>query len=157
MKGPTTFVWYPSRCEHELCEVEGGNTLLACSACKMVQYCTKEHELADWQTHKKDCKVFRRISVQALFYTDTEILDLFPLSTFKGKKTTGLTEGDGGGARTHAGHESDDDHKVCHLCGESNLSLSAAPCCGHLWCSGTKQMTGSSQSKIKVSTYVSTS
>ncbi|KAJ3057367.1 hypothetical protein HK097_008462 [Rhizophlyctis rosea] len=39
-------------CDH--CQAKG--TLSFCSRCKLVRYCTKEHQIAAWPEHKVDCK-----------------------------------------------------------------------------------------------------
>ena len=33
-------------------------TTIRCSGCKKVYYCSKEHQLADWPSHKKVCNKF---------------------------------------------------------------------------------------------------
>ncbi|USW52115.1 Putative Zinc finger, MYND-type [Septoria linicola] len=32
-----------------------GDTLLTCSGCKAIRYCSKEHQTADWSEHKSRC------------------------------------------------------------------------------------------------------
>ena len=54
---------------------------MICSACKMVCYCTVEHQKADWSMHKGDCKVFKRNGLKAFFYRDTNMLARFPLQS----------------------------------------------------------------------------
>ncbi|PPR04635.1 hypothetical protein CVT24_011853 [Panaeolus cyanescens] len=39
------------------CNGEGKPTLLVCSGCKLVKYCTRECQKRDWRGHKRDCKV----------------------------------------------------------------------------------------------------
>ncbi|PNH13007.1 hypothetical protein TSOC_000005 [Tetrabaena socialis] len=65
--------WYPRRCEAPGCEARG-EALLKCSACRMVCYCSQEHQRADWRAHKSECAVFRRLGMTARFYTDEQIL-----------------------------------------------------------------------------------
>ena len=31
----------------------------SCAACRMVVYCCREHQAADWSAHKKACKTMR--------------------------------------------------------------------------------------------------
>eukprot|EP00603_Paraphysomonas_imperforata_P002208 CAMPEP_0114421074 /NCGR_PEP_ID=MMETSP0103-20121206/4888_1 /TAXON_ID=37642 ORGANISM="Paraphysomonas imperforata, Strain PA2" /NCGR_SAMPLE_ID=MMETSP0103 /ASSEMBLY_ACC=CAM_ASM_000201 /LENGTH=263 /DNA_ID=CAMNT_0001589579 /DNA_START=108 /DNA_END=899 /DNA_ORIENTATION=- len=81
--------WYPRRCEVEGCQETEG--LLRCTGCKMVHYCSKEHQKEDWSTHKMDCKVFKRNGLQGCFYTDDEILARYPL---KEPSTTKEVDGD---------------------------------------------------------------
>ena len=39
------------------CGIKGiGSQLKKCSRCKMVYYCSKEHQVAAWKRHKKECK-----------------------------------------------------------------------------------------------------
>jgi hypothetical protein len=42
-----------SICSFADCEASGN--LKTCSACKKVQYCSREHQLADWKFHKSAC------------------------------------------------------------------------------------------------------
>lgn len=55
-------------------------TLKQCSACHMVQYCGSAHQKANWAKHKKDCVVFTRLGLRALFYNDEDMLRAYPLS-----------------------------------------------------------------------------
>jgi hypothetical protein len=71
--------FYPKRCEFEGCEALG--SLMSCSGCKMVCYCTVEHQKADWSEHKGDCKVFKRNGLKAFFYRDANMLARFPLES----------------------------------------------------------------------------
>jgi hypothetical protein len=71
--------FYPKRCEFDCCEING--PLSACSGCKMVCYCSIEHQKADWSNHKNDCKVFKRNGLKAFFYQDSRMLSRFPLQS----------------------------------------------------------------------------
>jgi hypothetical protein len=44
----------------KICGKEGN--LLRCSRCKLVKYCTKEHQLSDWPEHKLECARMAKIN-----------------------------------------------------------------------------------------------
>ena len=67
--------WYPKRCEHDGCDAS--ENLMKCSGCSMVMYCGREHQSADWSSHKGDCKVFQRNKVKGFFYTDEDMMSRF--------------------------------------------------------------------------------
>ena len=50
------------------CPVCGvANCKLSCAACSSVMYCSREHQVADWRRHKKDC---RRLQLSSLSIRD---------------------------------------------------------------------------------------
>jgi len=79
--------FYPTRCEYEGCAVGASpesdvSNVKACSACKMVCYCSVEHQKADWISHKEECKVFQRNKLKAFFYRDEVMLVRYPLRSY---------------------------------------------------------------------------
>jgi len=48
-------------CRHCARRFERG-LLKECSICNCVQYCSKECQVADWPSHKRDCKILRQIN-----------------------------------------------------------------------------------------------
>lgn len=121
--------WYPSRCEHSGCEVLDG--LGKCSACKMVQYCCKEHQKADWPAHKDECKCFQRIGARATFYVDAEILERFPMRP---------PDADATGQRAvfSLSHEPIPSPTSCPLClrpsSSQEVKMMRTGCCGQVLC-----------------------
>lgn len=45
---------YGNRCRYEGCDKT--DKLLRCSACKLIRYCSSEHQKLDWARHKVECK-----------------------------------------------------------------------------------------------------
>jgi hypothetical protein len=57
----TPYDFNADRCERSGCdlaqdELAEGKTLKMCAKCRLVSYCGKECQTADWPTHKKGCK-----------------------------------------------------------------------------------------------------
>lgn len=106
-------LWYPKRCELPGCEEEEG--LRQCSTCRMVHYCCSEHQNANWDKHKRDCCVFKRLGMRALFYTDEQMLAAYPQTP--PKKLANRFE-------TNASE--------CGLCGKAkeDVGIILTSCCG---------------------------
>lgn len=53
--------------------------MILCTECRMVHYCCRDHQTADWAVHRDDCRAFRRMNMRAKFYNDDDILHKYPL------------------------------------------------------------------------------
>lgn len=144
--------WYPKRCEYDNCTNDSVdlNELKMCASCSMVVYCSKEHQRDDWDIHKKDCKVFRRLNIQACFYIDAVILVKYPLlvnnatDTTTMNPTTGTQEqDDDDDEETNDACDDDDEadasideNDTCKLCskGWSDVRLKRTYCCKQVVC-----------------------
>eukprot|EP01126_Amoeba_proteus_P060177 TRINITY_DN7932_c0_g2_i1.p1 TRINITY_DN7932_c0_g2~~TRINITY_DN7932_c0_g2_i1.p1 ORF type:complete len:329 (-),score=76.54 TRINITY_DN7932_c0_g2_i1:446-1432(-) len=42
-----------------------------CSGCKKVSYCCRQHQVDDWEAHKKDCKRFSTLPPDSMEYLDS--------------------------------------------------------------------------------------
>jgi hypothetical protein len=52
-----------SKCEYlECCEI----SQLRCSGCRLVFYCTKDHQKKDWKSHKHTCKSLNKPTTNAV-------------------------------------------------------------------------------------------
>jgi hypothetical protein len=47
------------RCQLEACH-EPSPSMLRCSGCKVVRYCSKEHQTQDWHLHKSICSKIKK-------------------------------------------------------------------------------------------------
>ncbi|XP_051156938.1 uncharacterized protein LOC127278971 [Leptopilina boulardi] len=89
--------FYPNACHVCNCFGEKVN-LKRCGACDMISYCSKEHQLKDWSSHKEICKVIRQIKKELEvnnLYESLKVSNTFNgvgemLSIFLGKFSTGL-------------------------------------------------------------------
>ncbi|ORZ39622.1 hypothetical protein BCR44DRAFT_1458389 [Catenaria anguillulae PL171] len=112
--------WYPNRCEYPDCNAPA-RSLRTCSGCRMVRYCSPEHQKADWNAHKLDCKCFRRLGVTAKFYSDEEMLAKYPLRTRKELKNHVKTA---------------ELHSSCDVCNvkDTEVDMILTECCGATVC-----------------------
>ena len=75
------------------CEHCGSSANLRCSKCQSIYYCTREHQLAHWKSHKKFCALISedpRAKVKefgTVLDTESEVLDL---KITKTKKSLGI-------------------------------------------------------------------
>lgn len=114
-------LFYPWRCEFPNCPET--KDLKCCGACKMICYCCVEHQKKDWKVHKLECKVFKRLGIQALFYNDVDILKKFPLTKpFSSSDLLVPVEGD--------------DITKCGICGipQIDCDLIVTKCCHRTVC-----------------------
>ena len=72
----------PRRCEVEGCTVSEQSELSACSRCKCVFYCSQEHQMQDWDRHKKECKHLKKSGLHALHYNNAEEEAKYPIGCF---------------------------------------------------------------------------
>lgn len=73
----------PKRCEFEGCEKTGAIvTKGACSGCRMVFYCGREHQKADWARHKKDCKHLSKSGLRRKYFEPVKELAKYPIGCF---------------------------------------------------------------------------
>ncbi|KAF9448984.1 hypothetical protein P691DRAFT_668425, partial [Macrolepiota fuliginosa MF-IS2] len=63
-------LWHTWRAQNNIvhvpdcrCRSSGKPKLLQCGACRVVRYCSKDCQRADWGTHKHICKTLGRRSV----------------------------------------------------------------------------------------------
>lgn len=52
------------------------NKLMICSRCRRVYYCSKEHQVADWKRHKKQCTATEAKSTDQKITTEDPLCDL---------------------------------------------------------------------------------
>lgn len=143
--------WYPKRCEYDNCTNDSVdvNELKMCAACSMVVYCSKEHQRDDWNAHKEDCKVFRRLNIQACFYIDAILLAKYPLlvnnvtdttTTSPAEDATETQEPDDEDTYDDGDNDEDDPSidrtDTCKLCskGWSDVNLRRTNCCKQVVC-----------------------
>jgi len=148
--------WYPKRCEYNNCtnNLVDINELKKCAACSMVVYCCKEHQRDDWDIHKEDCKVFRRLNMQACFYNDAVILAKYPLLVNHITDTITITPEEDTIGNKEVNNEEEDDNDAldegdekevdqtieridtCKLCskGWNEVRLRRTSCCKQVVC-----------------------
>uniref|UniRef100_A0A7S2RFB8 MYND-type domain-containing protein n=1 Tax=Mucochytrium quahogii TaxID=96639 RepID=A0A7S2RFB8_9STRA len=74
-------IFAPVRCEFKGCD-KRGDSVKKCSKCKMVFYCGKEHQTADWPSHKLDCKHLSKSGLRIKYFTPEKQLKKYPLGCF---------------------------------------------------------------------------
>ena len=89
---------------------------LRCSRCKTGWYCSKEHQKADWPSHRAKCKTYAEAWEKKRIYLAEPVI-----------------QSQGGGAG--AGASADDDN-ICSICLEPLLGEVAHLECGHAFCVG---------------------
>lgn len=64
--------YFPNMCHVCRCFGEKSPNLKRCSACGLISYCSKEHQLKNWPSHKQFCKAItqlkKKLNVDNIFY-----------------------------------------------------------------------------------------
>ncbi|ORZ39623.1 hypothetical protein BCR44DRAFT_52903 [Catenaria anguillulae PL171] len=129
---PQTTFFYPNRCEYPDCTAPA-RTLRTCTGCEMVRYCSPEHQKADWNAHKRDCKTFSRLGITASFYSDEEMLAKHPIRT-----------------RAELAHWFRTAAQVgskCEICGvdDGEVDMILTDCCGATVCDSEDDLSGANR------------
>lgn len=105
------------RCEAQNCDVTSRSKLSACSLCKCVFYCSKEHQKCDWKRHKLDCKKLTADKINGIPYSVKEQMALYPLGCFPCTTPADGIVPDGA---------------TCFVCGagKSQCNMKFTKCCG---------------------------
>ncbi|GAM25053.1 hypothetical protein SAMD00019534_082280 [Acytostelium subglobosum LB1] len=117
--------WRPERCEIPGCK---GTTLSYCGACKCVKYCSKEHQVAGWPEHKRDCEQLRKHGIWAKFTRQEDQMAVNPLGDLVLKNAV----------------------KKCGLCNREpgpDRPLKKTPCCKNWVCDNEHQYVMMSNSR----------
>ena len=79
LKRRQSAMFVPKRCEVEGCEA---TEVDKCAKCKLVFYCSKEHQMQDWPRHKIDCRHLKESDLRRKYFNTAEELTKFPLGCF---------------------------------------------------------------------------
>jgi len=82
------YYFVPRRCEVAGCDKVDGD-VNTCGRCKAVFYCGKEHQQADWDRHKKECKFLAKHPVaRPKPFSPTESLQKYPIGCYPFENAT---------------------------------------------------------------------
>ncbi len=117
LKNAQAVLYYPLRCEYVSCT--STTNLKQCQSCHFVQYCSKDHLLADMDIHDKDCDALARVNFKPIYYTDEEMLAKYPLQTRKSKREL-----------KRLNKRKNLKEMGCCICGEHEDDMTITDCCG---------------------------
>lgn len=112
-------IYIPLRCEFPECDKNKDKNknvrIRQCSKCQCVHYCCKEHQLAHWPIHKRECKFLSKYEdLELRYFETTRELEKFPLSA---PPADCITDKD------------KDKCFVCHAKAGREVQLGRTPCC----------------------------
>jgi hypothetical protein len=60
----------------KFCEMKKNHGLLLCGKCKLVYYCSKNHQRGDWSVHKKNCRQYtiKSMTVQSIKDNEKDLI-----------------------------------------------------------------------------------
>ncbi len=116
---------YPVRCEYVGCTKTTG--LKPCQSCGVVQYCSRDHLIADMDKHDSECDVLCRNNVRPIYYTDEEMLAKYPIQTRKSKREL----------KRHLKRKNLKE-MGCDVCGSKTNDLMITECCHLVICDTEK-------------------
>ncbi|XP_063917971.1 uncharacterized protein LOC135133480 [Zophobas morio] len=124
-----------------VCKIESA-TLKKCSKCKLVHYCSQEHQRQDWQAHKDLCKVITDTSTRFRFTGRS------PTAFNRFKIVTGvLWHFELGRDLSVSEHEMWMYPKVCAVCYKGLVNIVCTKCWSVVYCSETHRMLHETQHK----------
>ena len=123
-------IFVPKRCEFAGCS-KVGDEVRKCDGCKLASYCGREHQVADWKHHKRDCKHLKHSECKRRYFSTDEELIKYPMGCFP-------LPAPGSAARLK-----------CFICGagEGEVKLGFTDCCNAPVCNNEDEYVSCSYSQ----------